>query len=1003
MAAAVLVLAAPILCTGDVATRLGPRIFSQFAAPTDHPLYDRHWTKPPRADVFSPTRGVRIPGFCAIRSLPMGPADGRPPVATWEAMIDLFFNSTAEGGYDVANCVWPGWAAVFSPHFPALAEFLRNRHIPAVDLGGFVPGGANDFDVQRGVPGPAYLSQGRAIMNPAANPGDALLMGLDMGEQDVRYLWGYSKATVNAGPADRFAQYLAFRDYSWAIERQSGSTMVSLSSSTYGAHYWHKTGQYTTAGAETSQSNGNTQLLYAFIRGSCKQYGLLWYGQVSIFNWFGYKIPGDANPSPTCQTQQSHSPTCGTSLSLMKRLMYTQLFYDSVYFAFEGQWDYGLQTNRSGLTAIGNLQQQAKRFFSSANGTLLADGVHTPTAAIMLDFFAGWSRPCDSAPFQFKAETFGRLPWDAADYLVDAVFQLVFPGYRAGALRHDEKGYLAPTPYGDSIDVLLSDALPEVLTRYDTVIVAHRLTTEPREVRRKLEGHLASGGHVVITASSVMDLGGTLANVSVDACTAKTAGTKVRLANGSIVAEPRPFVQCRITSSSDASTQVIATMVGDGLPAALRVTEPGGGSMTIIGAGNYSLSNTANSAAFQCKEDEEDDPDKNVYNLVQYASIILADSLSEAALFDLGPRLSWVPKRLADGRYALAVTNSELSPVPLEIKSRTGSISHVEEMALDDSEVGSVGYLPHGYESNLSALGTNTPRQVAGVATRLFIVSIADDSARPIPRFPAAPRPRRLLRLSASTGSVRTELLRRPSFDNHFTGVLVDWEYIESRSPAALDRESAAWRIRNLSVVVDFSSGTTLFPGIRLIDDMHLYWLDSMARITDVLNKMSLLGATDAMFTLHTKSELPPQNFTATPVDSARKTLIALVSQAKALNITCHLRACPRNEHLLGGGMAAQTTFAQSAGLKIAPSFAYSTDAATTTSLLSSGAASILLLSSAWGQDNPTGGGPLSALAANDLASLRRISVAADEAGATVVLDVDQDWNSALDDVALLT
>ena len=85
-----------------------------------------------------------------------------------------------------------------------------------------------------------------------------------------------------AAPGDRVAQYHNFRDYSWAIERQSGLTMVSLSSSTYGAHYWHKTGLYTTAGAETSQSNGNAQLLYAFIRGSAKQYGLLWYGQVRL-------------------------------------------------------------------------------------------------------------------------------------------------------------------------------------------------------------------------------------------------------------------------------------------------------------------------------------------------------------------------------------------------------------------------------------------------------------------------------------------------------------------------------------------------------------------------------------------------------------------------------------------------------------------------------------------------------------------------------------------------
>jgi hypothetical protein len=168
---------------------------------------------------------------------------GPAPVSTWKSMIDQYFNSTEQGGYAVADCVWPGYNAIFSPNFPVLAAFLRNRSIPAVDLGGFVPGGAQDFDVHRGVPSQSFLEQGRSILNPPSDPTGALLMGLDMGEQDVRYLWGYASHAELCGPADRVAQYLSFRDYSWAIEWQSGSTMASLQSSTYSSHYWHKTGQ----------------------------------------------------------------------------------------------------------------------------------------------------------------------------------------------------------------------------------------------------------------------------------------------------------------------------------------------------------------------------------------------------------------------------------------------------------------------------------------------------------------------------------------------------------------------------------------------------------------------------------------------------------------------------------------------------------------------------------------------------------------------------------------
>lgn len=109
----------------------------------------------------------------------------------------------------------------------------------------------------------------------------------------MRYLWGYAAHAVLPGPAQRFEQLVRFRDFSWNIEYKALGTLSALASTVYGVHHWLKTGLYTLAGAETSQSNGNAQVLYAFVRGAAKQYGTLWFGQVSIFNWFGHKVPGD--------------------------------------------------------------------------------------------------------------------------------------------------------------------------------------------------------------------------------------------------------------------------------------------------------------------------------------------------------------------------------------------------------------------------------------------------------------------------------------------------------------------------------------------------------------------------------------------------------------------------------------------------------------------------------------------------------------------------------------
>ena len=297
----------------------------------------------------------------------------------------------------------------------------------------------------------------------------------------------------------------------------------------------------------------------------------------------------------------------------MKRLMYSELLYDSCYFAFEGQWTYASNTNRTGITPIGKLQQQAKRFFSSATTPDL--GTHVATIGIMLDFFGGWARPCDNKHGGYSAAAWGNIAWDGADYLADAVFDVVFPGYRGGAMNHDESYYLSPTPYGDTVDTLLNDALPSVLAAYQTLVVAHRMTAEPTETARKLLEYVLGGGHLVITASAVLDLGGTFAGIRVGACAPVAAGTKFKIVDGggSTVVEPMPLQLCAVTAPDNAT--VLATMMDSaaGQTAALRLSMPrGGGSVTLLAHGNYAMSTTARTGSnvFKCGIDDDPHADR---------------------------------------------------------------------------------------------------------------------------------------------------------------------------------------------------------------------------------------------------------------------------------------------------------------------------------------------------------------------------------------------------------
>lgn len=404
------------------------------------------------------------------------------------------------------------------------------------------------------------------------------------------------------------------------------------------------------------------------------------------------------------------------------------------------------------------------------------------------------------------------------------------------------------------MDVMLSDAMVYQMLRYDTILVAHRLASEPEEAGRKLQAFVRGGGHLVMVASTLTDIGCGLLDVSVHkVCRTLQAPISVMLANGTNITEGGGFELCPITAP--AAARVLARVGGD--VAAVQLDYDGGGSLTLIGTGNYAMSTDPNPGPhYTCAVDEGDSPDKAPVLLVRYARAIIENVLQEAALFDLGSRLSWVPKRILNGRYSLLVTNSELRAVPLSIMSRIGAIASVREVKLDEREKQAVGYLPHGYGS--TNLGKSNQTHIAGADTRLFVMSLEGDSSIKVNlTVPPGPK-RRPLHLSHRSGKLRYEPLLRPSFANHFSGIMVDWEYLSERSTDALVQETQWPRMQKLEIVVDFTRGTTLFPGLRLTDDVHVYYLESIARIEDGLQKMSMIGSRDAGFALIRQSLLIP-------------------------------------------------------------------------------------------------------------------------------------------------
>ncbi len=123
----------------------------------------------------------------------------------------------------------------------------------------------------------------------------------------------------------------------------------------------------------------------------------------------------------------------------------------------------------------------------------------------------------------------------------------------------------------------------------------------------------------------------------------------------------------------------------------------------------------------------------------------------------------------------------------------------------------------------------------------------------PAPQPPARPR-NRLLALRG-TAAVQQEILRRPTFFEHFDGVKLEWSYLRDRDSRQLQREQAWLARQQVRAVVDFSHDLNLFPGLTLLDSYPPHYSASVAAIDDVLGKMRLCGARDAIIAIHRKPE----------------------------------------------------------------------------------------------------------------------------------------------------
>ena len=317
-------------------------------------------------------------------------------------------------------------------------------------------------------------------------------LGYDLGEQDGRY-WADCRSIDYPMTFDYKERYIRAMKYMQRAAYEQGD-IISMLSVKWLWHYPIKDGYITCSGVECQNKvhTSNSQVQYAFIRGASKQYGLLWYGDISVFNSWGWKSYGTEKNERT-------GPTKGNSVAWMKRMLLSQYQYNSIILGFEGSLYYG-NPHEKELSPIGKLQTDMQNF---VNKTSKPGPQYTPVA-FLLDFFSGWMTP--NEPFPDKYKVWGFLPYQKGDYFTHNLFKMFYPLYDECGLHKNEQGGLCVTPYGDAADVLLSDARISVLNRYAIIVVAGEMNTDISELSDKLNSYLEQGGHLIITDNNTQKL-----------------------------------------------------------------------------------------------------------------------------------------------------------------------------------------------------------------------------------------------------------------------------------------------------------------------------------------------------------------------------------------------------------------------------------------------------------------------------------------------------------------
>lgn len=638
--------------------------------------------------------------------------------------------------------------------------------------------------------------------------------GFDVGEQDGRFNFTY-RNILEPYISDRKYQYLVSQPYFDRVAADQGNWCSALSV----LWYWHpilKEGYTVLAGSETQNKITNGQVQYMHLRGAGKQYGILWYGDVSVFDSWGYKIYNDKNGYEDVNK--------GGSLSLFKRSYYTQYMYNSTILSMEHGWCEGTwAANKGKLSPIGIMHDDCVDFVHKYG----QPGVMVTQIALLNDFYSGWM-PASHIASSFRV--WNGMPYEAGDYLTDALVNMFYPNYDRSGFFHDETGAMCATPFGENVDALMSDARIETMSQYPVMVAAGDLFSGGKELSDKITTYVKQGGTFVVTAKNAARLWPEWGISEIEELV--PAGTKVQIGEEQIV-EDSTFKIYR----SNLNTNVHALACIGNVPIVL-IKKMGKGQI-ILSLTEYGL----NTKPYSVKnppswfKNEFDVYLERPYRLLNHFKFVLESVFSSVSLFSVGEDLGYIVNYLGNGKYRLAIYNNTLKSLPFKIKSNIGEIKSVKELSTGRKLFHCVGYWPHGVRGEID--GKDDAFNIYGGDIRLFDVEIGQSTVSVKEKIHQK-TPVVGIYLSVDNMSFLKEKIRRmPTFFDYFEGVAVEGTAIQQMDVEALKRQNEWYTLQSLDIAADLREGFN--SGYWTFDEQNSNFQRTKEDLKEINNKLRTL------------------------------------------------------------------------------------------------------------------------------------------------------------------